>query len=296
MKDLIEKEKTKYKIILTLLVSPCRVRAWEVGIYPDLNFKILEDNEMNPHDSNIFDLKLNLPAPQIIVNQVANLLREGIAGGRFPMGEKLKEEELSSTLGVSRTPLRQALQILSLEGLIELIPRKGAFVSRLDQKDAEELYQILGMFESFAAKQGILGGKYDVTRFTEILSNMEKQIDERNLKGIMESNSDFHHAIVEQAGNKRLMATFNTVWNPTRICQSFGLVSPEDWVESLREHKRIVYAIQQLDVEGTVRLCEEHNLNRCKRVVSHFFERFLEVKETMHDGKEVARLNEEKSY
>ncbi len=240
---------------------------------------------MNPHDPNIFGISLQLPSPQIIVNQVANVLREGIAIGKFPMGEKLKEEELSSILGVSRTPLRQALHILSLEGLVELVPRRGAFVSKLDQKDAEELYQILGMIESFAAKQGILGGRYDVACFTEILSNMEKQIDDRNLKGIMEANADFHHAIVEQARNKRLMAIFNTVWNPTRICQSFGLVSPEDWVESLHEHKRILYAIQHLDVEETVRLCEEHNRNRCERVVSHFFERFFEVKETMHERK-----------
>lgn len=248
-----------------------------------------ENDKMNLPYPKEFDFKLNLPHPQIIVNQVANLLREGIAIGKFPMGEKLKEKECCLALGVSRTPFRQALHILSLEGLVELSPRRGAFVSRLDQKDAEELYQILGMIESFVAKQGILNGKYDVTRFTEILSNMGKQIDERNLKGIMEANSDFHHAIVEQGGNKRLIAIYNTVWNPTRICQTLGLVSHEDWMESLCEHKRIVYAIQQWDVEGIVRLCEEHNLNRCERVVSRLFERFLGVKETMHDGKEVAK-------
>jgi DNA-binding GntR family transcriptional regulator len=204
------------------------------------------------------------------------------------MGEKLKEEELSSKLGVSRTPLRQALNILSLEGLVELIPRRGAFVARLDQKDAEELYQILGIIESFAARQWILRRNCDATYLKEILSNMEKQIGEKNLRGIMESNSDFHHVIVEQAGNKRLMAIYNTVWNPTRICQSFGLVSPEDWIDSLGEHKNIFYGIQQLDVEGTARAIEEHNLNRCRRVVFGFFEKFLGEKD-MNNGKEVAK-------
>jgi DNA-binding GntR family transcriptional regulator len=230
---------------------------------------------MNLRDPNEFDFRLSLPDLRIIPDQIANLLREGIAAGRFPMGEKLKEEELSSTLGVSRTPLRQAFHILSLEGLIELIPRRGAFVSKLDQKDAEELYQILGMIESFAIKQWISNRKGDANCFMQILSNMEKQIEEGNLKAIMEANSDFHHRIVELAGNKRLITTYNTVWNPTRIYQTLGLVSHEDWLESLREHKGIVDAILQGNAERAVRLCEEHNLNRCVRVVSCLFEKFL---------------------
>ena len=93
---------------------------------------------------------------------------------------------------------------------------------------------------------------------------MERQIEERNLKAIMEANSGFHHTIVELAGNKRLITTYNTIWNPTRIYQTLGLVSHEDWLESLSEHKGIVNAIRQGDGEGVVRECEEHNRNRCE--------------------------------
>lgn len=218
------------------------------------------------------NLRLDIPDQKLLVNRIADLLREEIVSGKLPLGEKLVEEELSSALKVSRTPIRQAFHILELEGLVNLIPRKGAFVSQLTQKDAEELYEILGMIESFTAEQLIANGKTNLSPLKEVLSYMAGQVEKGNLKGIIQANFDFHRTLVEMGGNERLVTFYQTIRNPTRVYQSRGLASKIDWTESLQDHRQIVTAIHRRDTEEAARLCKEHNLKRCRRVISHLFQ------------------------
>jgi DNA-binding GntR family transcriptional regulator len=214
-------------------------------------------------------LQLNLPDFNLIANQVADVLREAIISGKFRLGGKLIEEELSSMLHVSRTPIRQALHILKLEGLVDLVPRRGAFVSELNANDAEERYQIMGMIESFAVEQMILSGNINLSSLENAISYMAEQIEKRNLKGIIQANFDFHRTIVEMAENKILVTLYHAARNPTRIFQSIGLFSHEDWVESLEDHTKIVEAIRSRDKDSATQLCRGHNSKRCQRIISH---------------------------
>lgn len=215
------------------------------------------------------ELRLNLPDQNLITNRVADLLFEAIISGRFQLGQKLIEEELSSMLNVSRTPIRQALHILKIEGLVDLIPRRGAFVSQLTQKDAEELYGSLGMVESYAAEQLVSRRKTDLSPLEGTLSNMSAQIEKTNLKGVIQANLEFHHTLVKMGKNERLVTFYQRSRNPTRIFQSIGLFSHQDWMESLQDHRQIVAAIRGSDKEAAVQLCRRHNLKRCQRVISH---------------------------
>lgn len=218
-------------------------------------------------------LRLNLPDPNLIANQVADVLREEIVSGKLPLGRKLIEEELSSMMNVSRTPIRQALHILKLEGLVDLVPRRGAFVSELNGKDAEERYQIMGMIESFAVEQIILHENTVLSIFENTISYMAEQIEKKNLRGIIQANFDFHRTMVEMTENKILVTLYHAARNPTRIFQSIGLFSNEDWKESLEDHRKIVEAIRSSDKDSAIQLCREHNLKRCQRVISHLLTR-----------------------
>lgn len=226
----------------------------------------------NEPSINRLNLNLDIPDPKLLENQIAELLRDGIVSGKLPLGGKLNEEELSSILKVSRTPIRQALHILELEGLIELIPRRGAFVCQMSQKDAEELYQILGMIEGFAVRQLIANKKMDLYSLEKIISRMAEHIKKVNLKDIIKANFDFHSTIVEMLGNRRLLTTYKTAQNATRLFQSMGLSSKKDWTMSLQDHRQILTAIRRGDAETASQLCLGHNMNRCSQTISRLFQ------------------------
>ncbi len=217
-------------------------------------------------------MRLNIPDPKLLPNQIADLLREEIVLGKIPLGQKLTEEDLTSSLGVSRTPIRQAFRILELEGLVELIPRRGVFVTELTQKDAEELYEILGMVESFATEQVIANERTALSPLEETISKMTSYVEKGNLRAIIQANFDFHYTLVEMAGNNRLVGFYQTVRNRTRVYQSMGLALQTDWMESLQDHRQILEAIRRRDTGDAVRLCREHNLKRCRRVTSLLLE------------------------
>jgi DNA-binding GntR family transcriptional regulator len=164
------------------------------------------------------------------------------------------------------------LHILKLEGLIDLVPRRGAFVSQLTPKDALARYQIMGMIESFAVEQLISRENIALSSLENTISYMAGQIEKRNLKGIIQANFDFHRTLVEMAENEMLVTLYHVARNPTRIFQSIGLFSHEDWIESLEDHRKIVDAIRSRDKDSAIRLCRGHNLKRCQRVISHLFQ------------------------
>jgi len=91
------------------------------------------------------ELSIKISEPTSLVDQIAEGLREAILSGILTPGEKLKENEISVKLGVSRSPTRDALHILNMEGLVDLIPRRGAYVHKITIEDVKDAYQIREM-------------------------------------------------------------------------------------------------------------------------------------------------------
>ncbi len=174
-------------------------------------------------------------------------------------------------LEVSRTPIRQALKILEFEGLVNLFPRRGAYVPKLSQRDAKELYAMLGMMEGFACSQLVPLDQADLTLLEQIIIRAEKHIQNENLREVTRANLEFHETIVKMANNKRLFSMYMIVRKPTRIFQSIGLSSSDDWKTSLQDHKQILVAIREGQTLTASQLSLEHNIKSCNRVVSRFF-------------------------
>jgi DNA-binding GntR family transcriptional regulator len=216
------------------------------------------------------ELHLGPHGHKLLADEIADTLREAIVSGQFQPGEKLKEDEIASVLEVSRTPIRQALKTLEFEGLVDVFPRRGAFVSRLTKRDAEELYQMLGMIEGFACTLLVVQSEGDLRTLDQVIIRAEKSIQDQNLGEVIKANLEFHQTIVEMAKNSRLFSTYMTVRRPTRILQSIGLSSSSDWKVSLQDHKRIVAAIRTGEAAEASQLCLEHNIKSCKRVLSRF--------------------------
>src|SRR3954470_3227326 len=147
-----------------------------------------------------------LPARNASV-AATELIREAIVDGRLAPGERLKEEELARELGISRTPIREALLILQSEGLVETSPNRGATVRTHTVEDLDDLYQLRALLEGFAARRAAT--RIGIDELAELRRSCERfeQLDpETELREVVRENLVFHSTILDAAASDRLAA------------------------------------------------------------------------------------------
>ncbi|WP_019121214.1 GntR family transcriptional regulator [Brevibacillus massiliensis] len=193
--------------------------------------------------------------------QVTNLLRKAIVSGEFALGEKLSETALSQRLGVSRTPVREALKQLQQEGLVDIIPRVGTCVAKPTEKEISELFTIKEVLEGLAAGQ--MAKRGDTSELRELvgaMNDMEASVQSRNIDAYVEANDRFHDAIIKGSGNSKLQYHFNLLINqlPYRRFVYLTLDQPNRLEKSVEEHKQIVHAIKSQDHQLAEQVMREH--------------------------------------
>ena len=143
---------------------------------------------------------------------VFNTLRDAILTGKLVPGERLMENQLAEKLGVSRTPVREALRMLELENLVELVPRKGAQVLDMSEKDIINILEVRGVLEGLAT--GLACKKMGAEGLAELKSleeRFEKAISEKALEEIAEIDEQFHNVIFASTDNDKLIQIFNNL-------------------------------------------------------------------------------------
>jgi len=212
--------------------------------------------------SGLFDSKL-------MSEKVADILRENIISGNIQPGEKITENQVANTLNISRPPIREAFRILATEDLITLVPRKGAFVSKLSIREVKEIYEMKSMMESFATRLAIpTVEKKEISDLDSILNLMEEKIKENNFKEIQRLNIEFHRKMIEISKNQKLIYFYESIVLPIRRYQRVGLSAPSSWETSLTEHRNIVEAIRSRNIELAERLTQEHTMAATLRVIN----------------------------
>lgn len=203
-------------------------------------------------------------ARQHLHETVVSHLRQLIVESVFPPGMKLNERELCETMGISRTPLREALKALAAEGLIEIAPNRGASVYKMSQQEVWETFEFVSGLEALA-------GEYACARITpeqvaEIRALHDAMLDCReqgDLPGYYSRNQAIHNKIAEAAGNSVLHQTY---LNMNRRLQSLRLGSnrvPEKWDQAVEEHRQMMEALEARDGKRLAALLSDHLL--CKR-------------------------------
>ena len=214
------------------------------------------------------DLKIDIPDSRLLTSKVADKIREFIILGKFKPGERLVEIKLAESLGISRQPIREAFRILELEHLITLIPRKGAYVSKISLKETKEIYETRAMIEGFAAQLAISHiTQKDISQLESILDLMEKSIKENNLKKVIQYNLYFHRKIVSLSKNGNLTKVYESMLLPVRRYQKMGLSLQSSWVISLEEHRSILEALNSRDIKRAEEMCRNHVLKAEKRLI-----------------------------
>jgi DNA-binding GntR family transcriptional regulator len=179
-------------------------------------------------------------------------IRSGIANCRFAPGQRLIEADLTAALGVSRGPVREAFRRLAAEGLIEIVPHRGALVRRLTFEETIELFQIRTELEALAARlaaERIADGgvRCDFEGAIRPIWNGEPRL---SATAYLDENRRFHEAVFAAGGNGQLAEVAVRLQLPLLLFQSSGVLTPESLCASVTEHQAIARAILAGDAEA----------------------------------------------
>lgn len=191
--------------------------------------------------------------------KVYKTLEDQILSQKLTAGEAVTEMKLSAELGVSRTPVREALQRLDREGLIKLIPNKGAFVIGISEKDLIDIYMIRMRLEGLAAR--ITAEKADESTVRHLRENTELTeffISKGNVERVKDLDSDFHDIIYRACESRMLCKTLSELHRYIASYRKLSLTVEGRIEKSFEEHKQICDAIEKKYMENADRLMSRH--------------------------------------
>lgn len=204
-----------------------------------------------------------------LVDEATRVVRDMILSGTLPAGTRLRQADLADRLGISRTPLREALMKLEQEGLITVLPRGGFRVVELKLGDAIELYDIRELLDGLAAR--LTAERADDETLKNLrghLQKMEKCIQKRNAHEWFIHHVAFHEEILRASGNSRLVALISNIRLSIQRFHPLLLTTENRLNNAFREHLAVFGAIQARDSRQAERLARLHIAN-AKGIVSN---------------------------
>ncbi len=189
-------------------------------------------------------------------------IRSRIVSGDHPVGGRLKEEELSEAIGVSRTPVREALQKLAAEGIVEFVPHRGAYVATWSATDIEEIFDLRARLESYGARRAANGVSHEeIVRLRSLANQMDAAAREGSANAadlVAELNNEFHQIIVEAAHSDRLAPLVTGLIQVALVHRTFRRYSPRHLARSLAHHHELVDALEARDPEWAESVMHSH--------------------------------------
>ena len=202
--------------------------------------------------------------------RVFNQLREDILFGKYEKGEELREITIGSRLGVSRTPVREAIRQLELEGLVAIVPNKGAYVTGISEMDIHDIYHIRSYLEGLCARWACEHiTKEKLEQLEEIIYLSEFHTEKGHWEQVVELDNKFHETIYEVCESKMLEHILRDFHHYVERVRRISLAQEARAKHSNTEHKAILEAIRTKDGVLAEKLAHEHiiqtidNLNRC---------------------------------
>jgi DNA-binding GntR family transcriptional regulator len=195
-------------------------------------------------------MSINVIIPRkTLHDELATLLRTMIVKGELRPGNRISEQRLCTRFGVSRTPLREALKVLSAEGLVHLLPNKGATVVRVTRTEVEEIIPILGTLSGLAAE---LACRNLEEAWLVRIQAMHRQMVEYFRGGQEEGYSDLnraiHEAIFQAAKNRSLMEAYQVLEMRLQTLMVMAPKTAPQWAEAVDDHMRMMKALEARDV------------------------------------------------
>jgi DNA-binding GntR family transcriptional regulator len=201
-----------------------------------------------------------LPAtlkPRALYQDVAERLRQQIFARQLEPGSWIDEMKLCAEYGISRTPLREALKVLAVEGLVTMKVRRGAYVTEMSREDVTQVYHLLSLLESDAAQTVALKATpADRQQLAQLHAQLEAQVKRHDQ--FFNTNEQFHFALLQIAGNRWALQTAQDLRKVMKLNRHHSLFKRGRLSESLREHRELMAAIESGDGQQAAALMRAH--------------------------------------
>ena len=202
--------------------------------------------------------------------QVFDKIRSDILNGKYKRGEELVESSIGKELGISRTPVREAIRQLELEGLVQLVPNKWAFVTGISEKDVRDIYLIRARLEGLAARmaaKNITPELLDAMEETVVLS--EYHAKKEHYEQVCEMDSKFHKLLYKASGSRILEHTLTDFHQYVQRVRMASIMKKRRMEKSNDEHDAILTAIREHDEEKAELVATRHISNTVENLKNY---------------------------
>ena len=210
---------------------------------------------------------IDLDTYQPLREAVCETLRDAIRTGILEPGERLMEVQLAEELGISRTPVREAIRKLEQEGYVIMMPRRGTYVSDISTNDVKEIFEIRSALESLAT--GLAARRIEpeeLETLQNLLIEIEGYIIENDMEKIVETDIKFHGLLYKVSRNERLVSIISNLKEQLARFRTLSMSYPGRLQETLEEHSEMVEAIANGDVSAA-RDAAEHHMERAEKTL-----------------------------
>lgn len=206
-------------------------------------------------------------ARQTLHEQVASRLRDMVTDGRLPPGQRINEVALGATLGVSRTPLREALKTLAGEGLVELVPARGAIVRTFSIKDVADSMEVLKVLEQTAGRRACAqASEAEIAHVLSLHAALRERYEARDRLPYFKLNQAIHSAIVGLSDNPTLIRMHEMLQAQMKRIRFIGHEGAEKWAAAMAEHEEMAQALRRRDGEALAEVLGRHHDLGCRRI------------------------------
>lgn len=199
---------------------------------------------------------------------VCEHIREAIINGVFAPGERLMEIQMADEMGVSRTPVREAIRKLEMEGFVVMIPRRGTYVSNMSIKDINDVYEIRTSLDILAA--GLAAERINDDELEELqrlLVQVGRAIDSGDMEKVLEADIAFHDVLYKASRNERLRNIINNLREQITVIRGVSMSYPGRLKDTQEEHRFLVDSIAARDVEKSQEAARIHLENAEKTLM-----------------------------
>jgi len=212
--------------------------------------------------------------PKSLTETAVEYIRDAIAKGDLGLGHSVSESALAASLGISKTPVREALAQLKIEGLVKIFPQKGTFVFTMSEQEVIEICEFRYTLESAALK---LAGARNRPAFLEGLKKVEAQMTaarrEKSDERYLDLDADFHALFFEYCGNQFLVEAYRMIVARVAAIRTHLATLPRHTEKSYDEHKKMTKSIEESRMDDTLKILDAH-ISRTKESAARHIPRY----------------------
>ncbi len=202
-------------------------------------------------------------------NEAVTRIRDMIVEGQLEPGSKISEKQLCDLFGISRTPLREALKVLATEGLLDLLPNRGARVAKLTGKDLADLFHVMGALEGLAGELACANiTEPALSEIRALHHEMLAHYSRGDRAGYFRVNQIIHEAIIAAADNRVLSLVYDSLRGRIRPARYMSSVTRERWDEAVGEHGEILEALSARDGMRLRDLLQQHLRHKYRALIA----------------------------